>query len=332
MLMQTQMSNIFTLTDFHNITFGGFEIKLPDETIAIITELALQVGSPTYIKTPIFAKKDPPQQKEREKCDTTSFKKKRRGNQGNEVVNDEDWESLRTFQATKMEQKVGIDAHFDLIRSCLNKITDKNYSEQSGKITDILNQLNIGDSAAEDMLRVGNAIFEIASNNRFYSKIYADLYTSLINNYAIMKVVFENNLNSFMELFEKIEYINADENYDKFCKINVDNEKRKSLSSFFVNLSMTKIITDEKIFEFATNLLKQVLKFIYEENKKNEVDEMVENIAILYNKDIFAKSEELMTNGETFVKTIEKFAVSKSKMFSSLSNKSIFKFMDMIEM
>jgi len=322
------MSNTFTLTDFHNITFGGFEIKLPDETIAIITELALQVGSPTYIKTPIFAKKDPPQQKEREKCDT-SFKKKRRGN---EVVNDEDWESLRTFQATKMEQKVGIEAHFDLIRSCLNKITDKNYVEQSGKINDILNQLNAGDSAAEDMLRVGNAIFEIASNNRFYSKIYADLYTNLINNYAIMKVVFENNLNSFMELFEKIEYINADENYDKFCKINVDNEKRKSLSTFFVNLSMTKIITDEKIFEFATNLLKQVLKFIYEESKKNEVDEMVENIAILYNKDIFAKSEELMTNGKTFVQTIENLAVSKPKMFSSLSNKSIFKFMDMIEM
>lgn len=329
MLMQSQMTNTFTLTDFRNITFGGFEIKLPDETIAIITELALQVGSPTYIKTPIFAKKDPPHQKEREKCDASSFKKKRRGN---EVVNDEDWESLRTFQATKMEQKVGIEAHFDLIRSCLNKITDKNYVEQSCKITDILNQLNAGDSAEEDMLRVGNAIFEIASNNRFYSKIYADLYTNLINNYAIMKVVFENNLNSFLGLFEKIEYINADEDYDKFCKINLDNEKRKSLSTFFVNLSMTKIITDEKIFEFATNLLKQVLKFIYEDNKKNEVDEMVENIAILYNKDIFAKSEELMTNGETFVKTIEKFAVSKSKLFSSLSNKSIFKFMDMIEM
>ena len=329
MLMQTQMSNTFTLTDFHNITFGGFEIKLPDETIAIITELALQVGSPTYIKTPIFAKKDPPQQKEREKCDTSSFKKKRRGN---EVVNDEDWETLRTFHATKMEQKVGIEAHFDLIRSCLNKITDKNYVEQSGKINDILNQLNIGNNAAEDMLRVGNAIFEIASNNRFYSKIYADLYTNLINNYEIMNVVFENNLNSFMELFEKIEYINADENYDKFCKINVDNEKRKSLSTFFVNLSITKIITDEKIFEFATNLLKQVLKFIYEDNKKNEVDEMVENIAILYNKDIFAKSEELMTNGKTFVQTIENLAVSKPKMFSSLSNKSIFKFMDMIEM
>lgn len=323
MLMQSQMSHIYTLNDFRDIMFGGFDIKLPDKTIEIITELAEQVGSPTYIKTPVFAKKEIPIIKE------AAFKKKRRGNQGMESVCDEDWESLRTFQATKIEQKVGVEAQFDLVRSSLNKITEKTYEDQATKICDILDQIQ---SSEEDLLRVGNAIFEIASANRFYSKLYADLYSMLIHKYEIMDSIFKNNLESFLGLFEKIEYVSAEEDYDRFCKNNMDNEKRKALSAFFVNLSLTKIISDDKIVEFASNLLTQVLQFINEDNKKNEVDEMVENIAILYNKDLFQKCGIVMPNGNTFVVTVEELAKSKSKNFQSLSNKAIFKFMDMVEM
>jgi hypothetical protein len=321
MLMQTNY--VYTLNDFRDITFGGFDIKLPDKTIDIITELAEQVGSPTYIKTPVFAKREIPLVKEQ------AFKKKRRGNQGMESVNDEDWESLRTFQATKIEQKVGIEAQFDLIRACLNKITEKTYDDQYTKICDILNQLQTGE---EDLLRVGNAIFEIASANRFYSKLYADLYTMLIHKYEVMNDIFKNNMSAFLGLFEKIEYVSADDDYDRFCKNNSDNEKRKALSMFFVNLSITKIIPEETIVEFASNLLKQVLQFIHEDNKKNEVDEMVENIAILFKKETFIKYSNATMNDKSFVETIEELAKSKSKNFASLSNKAIFKFMDMVEM
>lgn len=331
--MDTNHLYIYNLNDFRDVTFGGFDIKLPEDTIAIITELAQQVGSPTYIKTPIFEKKEMPAMRDNFERGgggpEASFRKKRRGNQGMEMVNDEDWETIRTFQATKMVQKEGLDAKFDMIRSCLNKISDKTYEEQCVKIIEVIDQL---ESDENDMLRIGNAVFEIASNNRFYSKLYADLYTRLIHKYEIMKTVFENNLSSFLEIFTKIEYVNAEKNYDLFCKINLDNEKRKALSTFFVNLSITKIITDEKIIEFAANLLRQVLTFIDQENKKNEVHEIVENIAILYNKDIFFNSKIIMPTGETIIETIERLAKSNSKIFVSLSNKSIFKFMDMVDM
>jgi hypothetical protein len=154
----------------------------------------------------------------------------------------------------------------------------------------------------------------------------------LIHKYEIMHSIFETNLNAFLELFTKIEYVSADADYDAFCKNNSNNEKRKALSMFFVNLSATKIITEDKIIEFASNLLKQVMQLIYEENKKNEVDEMIENIAILYNKDTFAKSGSQVITGQTFVQTIEELAKSKSKNFQSLSNKAIFKCMDMVDM
>ena len=160
-MLATTTQQMYTLQDFTNITFGGFDIKLPDETIQIITELATQVGSPTYIRTPTFQK--------RENngvgfglgtsngignglgtsngtsagfgCDN-SFKKKKRGNRVSEVLNDDDWESLRSFQATEIVQKAGLDAQIDNIRSSLNKMTDKNYNEQSGKIVEILNDKN----------------------------------------------------------------------------------------------------------------------------------------------------------------------------------------------
>jgi len=275
------------------------------------------VGSPTYIKTPTFHRI------ERNGDEfVANNKKKKKAMKPNEVLNDEDWDTIRTFQATKLVQKEGWEAEMDIIRSSLNKMTEKNYKEQSVIIIDILHRLL---TETAEMSNVGNAIFEIASNNRFYSKLYADLYSDLISNFDIMKTIFYKNFNEFLEIFNNIEHVNAEENYDAFCRINKNNERRKALSSFFVNVTLHKIITVEKIIELNVHLLTNVMQYIKEDNKKSEVDEMVENIAILYNKVWF---EEV----EWFMETIRHLAHSKPKSYPSLSNKSIFKCMDMIEM
>jgi hypothetical protein len=320
---------IYSLQQFTDITFNGFDIQLPEDTLQLITELAQQVGSPTYIRTPTFEKKEQPVKREDESS-FLSFRKKKRG-KNLEIVNDEDWESLRSFQATKIEQKVGIDGQIDAIRSCLNKMSDKNYQDQCDKILEILKELVENNTSQEEMTRVGNAIFEIASNNRFYSKIYAELYTTLIEKYEMMTTIFNDNLNSFLELFVTIESADPEVDYDRFCKINVNNEKRKALSAFFVNLLSKKVISNEKIMEITVNLMRNVIHFISQDNKKNEVVEITENIAILYNKELFEKCNEKI-DGLTIHETIEKLANSKVKMFPSLSNKAIFKYMDMIEM
>jgi len=331
----------YTLNDFTTITFDGFDIKFPDETLKIITELALQVGSPTYVRTPIFVKKDNiSRQIEQGSASTifsnmndgdADFKRKRKNNRAVEVLNDADWESIRTFQTTVIEQKVGVDAQFDLIRSSLNKMSEKNYNEQSSKIIEILNQMITEGINEEDMQRVGKFIFEIASNNRFFSKLYADLYTLLIEHFQIMRNIFDANFDVFLEIFKNIESGDPDVDYDRFCMVKKNNEKRKSLSSFFVNLTINGIIKKDNIIDLVFNLLNQVVNFISQENKKSEVDEILENIAILYNKDWIEKCSNTI-NGDSFISVIEGLARSKVKSFPSLSNKSIFKCMDMIEM
>jgi hypothetical protein len=75
-------------------------------------------------------------------------------------------------------------------------------------------------------------------------------------------------------------------------------------------------------------------------DKKNEIDELTENVAILFNKTIIEGAEddsdyeedELEISGNTIVETITLLAKSKVKDYKSLTNKAVFKYMDLVEM
>ena len=324
----------YTLNNIQDIVFEGFDFVLPEETLKIISELALQVGSPDYVKTPVFQKRENPMKVEPSKENVIGFKKGGRRNKAIEIVNYEDWDSIRTFQTTKMEEKVGLDLQIDSIRVLLNKMTDKNYLDNRNKICDIIDKLVEENITSLDMTRLSSTIFEIASNNRFYSKIYADLYSDLTTKYDMMKTTFEENLASFTDLFNKIEYVDPKVNYDKFCEINKTNEKRKSLAAFYLNLMFNKIISNTIIISITRNLLYQMYMFIQEEDRKNEVDELSETIGILYKKELYQDEghDYTLIEGYTIPEVIEKIAKSKVKDYKSLTNKSLFKFMDLIDM
>ena len=321
----------YSLEDFRNIRFEGFNFVLPEDTITLISNLSLEVGSPTYVKTPNFQKQD---SSKIAVGDTLINNKNnnRRRNKPREMINNEDWESVRNFQSTKIEQKEGVDIKINDIKLLLNKLTDKNYTENKDKIITIMTENNEFD----ELFKIGTTIFEIASNNKFYSKIYADLYTEIMSKFEIMNEIFEKSISEFLELFNVIQYVDPKVDYNLFCKINVDNEKRQSLSLFFVNLMINGVIKKGRILNIIKNLLIQVKTFISKENKKNEVDELTENISILYKKELFDEDDfndsELDINGSKIDDFIEVLANSKVKNYLSFTNKSLFKFMDMVEM
>jgi hypothetical protein len=325
----------YNLNDFNETIFNGFNYVLPAETVKIISELSLEVGSPNYVKTPIFQKRENPMKVDPGAAvikDTSNFKKKR-SNKNMEVFNDEDWTSLRTFQTTKIEENVGIDAHIDNIRSLLNKLTDKNYADMLAKIFVVLDTIILDNSNSDDISKVSFTIFEIASTNRYYSKIYADLYSDVITKYDMMNGEVEKNLGKFMELFTTIEYVDSKVDYDRFCEINKINEKRRALCSFFVNLSINNIIPKKTITNITRNLLYQIYTLISQEDKKNEADELAENVFILYNKELYYENCDYeLIDGQSIIEVIKKIAHSKVKDYKSLTNKTIFKFMDMIDM
>ena len=83
------------------------------------------------------------------------------------------------------------------------------------------------------------------------------------------------------------------------------------------------------------NLLEKIYKYISLENKKNEVDELTEIIALLYNKVLYENEKENSyddIDGYTISEIVQKIANSKIKDYKSLTNKALFKFMDLIDM
>ena len=319
----------YPIQEFNAITFNGFNLSLPEATINIISELSLQVGSPGYVKTPVFQKRENPLKQTTQPV----IDKRRKGK--NVEINDEDWSTIRNFQTTKFATKEGISVQIDIIRSHLNKMSDKNYIDSRNKIVDEIDKILAEHSEISDLNQVSLIIFEIASTNRFFSKIYADLYSDLFLKYEFMRSVFQNSFDTFLQLFNIIEYVVPEENYDKFCKINKDNEKRKSLSVFFVNLMINGIIDKIKIVYLLKTLLLQLSEFSIIPNKKNEVDELIENVALLYKKELFdcdSKDKNLLIDGMTITDFITKIAKSKVQKDMSLSNKTIFKCMDLIGM
>jgi hypothetical protein len=326
----------YTLEDITSILFNGFDYSLNEAVLNVISEIALQVGSPDYVKTPVFKKRENPMKVDPQlkEYGGGANKKNRRG-KVHEIINDEDWENIRTNQSSSTEEKSGVHSQIDTIRSYLNKMTDKTYKDMRDKIIEVIDKLIEDNISPEDMSQYSSIIFDIASNNRFYSKSYADLYSELSKRYEIMMSTFESNFVKFIDLFNNIEYVDPNVNYDRFCEINKNNEKRKALSSFYINLMKNGIITRKQIVDITRNLFNQIYTFIQIEDKRNEVDELTENIIILYNKDYYESDDGTdyeKINGHTINEIIEIIANSKVKDYKSLTNKSLFKFMDLIDM
>lgn len=250
-----------------------------------------------------------------------------------EIVDNAEWEALRSFQPTKLEEKVGVEKELDNIRSMINKITDKNYTEMRAKIIDVIDQV-VASNESVDLTVIGTNLFAIASSNRYYSKNYAELYSDLSEKYSFLKTYYQDNLKQFIQTFETIEFVEPEVNYDKFCEINKINEKRKSLATFYVNLMHKGVVSKQQIVEIIRHLLSKVFEFIQLDNHKVQVEEITENISILYSSKLFEDDSvtyELIDN-ISIHDMIVKIANSKVKDYKSLTNKTVFKFMDLIDM
>ena len=334
--MATKMMR-YTLDNINQTLFDGFDYKLSEKTLEIISSLSLQVGSPDYVKTPNFQKRENPMKIEPKQNGgggggggySGGGVRNRRG-KAVEITTDEDWNSIKT--TTKVEEKDAFTTQIDSIRVYLNKITDKNYIDMRNKIIDLIDKLIIENITAENLSILSYILFDIASTNRYYSKIDADLYSDLSKKYEVIKTTFEKNLEKFTDLFNNIEYVDPDTNYDKFCEINKINEKRKALASFYFNLMTNNIISKTQIKDIIKNLLSQIFAFISQDDKKSEVDELTETVIILYKKELYDNNNSKEIEGYTINEIVHKIANSKVKDYKSLTQKSLFKFMDLIDM
>jgi hypothetical protein len=306
---------MYTRTDYDRIKKEGFNYTLPAETIEAIKKIASNVGAPEYIKTPHFDK--------RTHKPRIHIKE----------VTDAEWDSIRNFKTTVLEKKKGVELSIDKIRKHLNKMTDKTYDTLLAQIRaeiDLIVGLEINE---EELLlelnKIGDAIFDIASGNRFYSSMYAALYNELMTKYEFMKTILTAKLNTDVHIFNDFAYCSPDKDYDKFCFNNKTNEKRRALGLFYVNLMLQKIIPKSKIIDMINELQANLDDYIKKENSVNIAEELSE---LLYGLITTGMSELKTEKNEwaSIVGHITAVSILKAKSEPSISNKTIFKHMDML--
>ena len=337
------LSQKYNLQQVNAIMFAGFEYLLPDETINMLNYLTGQIGSSTFINSNVYQKKESIEVKDTSLSDDQGYKldkRRRKGNKGMEVSN-EDWDSIRSFQATKIDHKSGLDALIDKLKLAMSKLTKDKYLIIREQITDALNDIVEEEPDPTILMeRIGNVMLDIVLSNKTLLKLYADLYSDLLGSYAWLRSSIDNHFQRYLDLFKEMKYYDSDKDYDKFCDMNVVNEKRKLTSQLFVYLSINGLLPRLSIYERLVSLLRTMFDYINMPDKKFEVDEITENMAILFNKEIMKTVEDgseynedlYIINGLSIVALITVFAKSKAKDYKSLSNKSIFKCMDLVEM
>jgi hypothetical protein len=314
----------YKLEYFENLIFDGIEYNLSADIISKIDDIARQVGAPEYIKTPQF---------ENSKTNARYSNNVNRNRRRQYEVKSEDWEAIRKFEATKMKKSEGIDLSIDLVRKHLNKLTDKNYDvmiiEIIKELDKILEEYDLSDITRPELSKISKTIFKIASGNIFYSELYARLYKTMCEKYDFIKTEVVNDFDEFKTIFKNIEYCDPTENYDKFCENNKNNEKRRALGLFYVNLCKYDIIESSRVIDIIKEIQKYMIDLLNIENKKPLVEELSELLYVMIVKGYTSFVE----NG-TFNEIMDNVTIvskMKPKEFPSLSNKTKFKHMDILD-
>tara|TARA_B100000035_G_scaffold297849_1_gene291024 strand:+ start:7503 stop:8462 length:960 start_codon:yes stop_codon:yes gene_type:complete len=303
----------YNLDFFINLELNHSYTELDDETIQKINKLSKRVGAPSYQKTPVFKRNNYRHQKPIKKGEIT----------------EEDWNSIRNFKKTKLIKNTeGLEAQMDKIRCSLNKLTISTYDIVLDDIVCIIKDIIKDDTNSESSLeKIGEAIFEIGSVHKFWSKVYATLYKELIEQFPVMKDICLKNFKNFKCIFSNINYVDSSVDYDLFCEYNKENEKRRALSSFFSICAELEIISKKEIETIILDFIEQIKLDINKENKANQIAELVENISIMITSGKKYLCE--FDNWDDILSSIEYFANLNQKKYPSLTSKMVFKFMDL---
>jgi hypothetical protein len=276
------------------------------DIINIINFIAHKVGAPSYKKTPNFKRKNI------------------------DKITGDDWAAIRNFKKTILEKNTtGIAVCLDEIRSLLNKITDKTYNDVESGILKKIEEVK-DNFKYEEFMKIGKLVFEIGSLNKYCSGLYAKLYKTLISHYDVFAEISNTNFNIYLDVFDNIRVVNAEEDYNLYCDCNKENENRKSLSLFYVNLMKENVFDQDKIVKIILILIEKVENLIKEEDEVNTVEEVVNNLSIFINNTF----EELKShNDSTIIENhILKISNAKKNKYVSLTSKIKFKYMDLLDL
>ena len=212
---------------------------------------------------------------------------------------------------------VSID-HIKQLRGCLNKLTDKNYIAQK----DIVLKTTCEPSVVSAIL------FDIASTNKFYASIYAQLFNDLLNkDRDVYLPLLCNFLTKYIDSIMTAECQPVDEtlsSYEILCRYTKRNDKNRAIAAFIIGV-ITKPNMMQYIGQQVIDFMQQILvKIIQAVNLPNNIMEVEELAELVY---IFAP--ETIKYSPTCLQLLTEIFTFNKHNLVSYSSRIMFKFQDL---
>ena len=215
----------------------------------------------------------------------------------------------------------------------INKLTDKTYDKIIEKLTTILDEIKDNENCDDIYIdKIGHSIFTMATSNKFNSNVYARLANELQTKYEFMTNIVDNNINEFMKLFEDMEFVSPEVDYNKFCEMNIVNEKRRAMSLFLTSLYKNNVITLDFVFDKIISIQNMIMKeeTMLNESKYMEVNELSENLYIFLTSIPYSTLVSYSGWGQIMDNLLQIKNID-TKKFMGISPKSKFKHMDILD-
>ena len=283
---------------FKNKSFEE-QIVLSDETKLIVDQLVKDLIIPFDIDPPPSLYRVDSDRKLRRTHSGGRRGLSKHGSKGSFGNLKEDWEAVRNFKATKMDEKEGVEKHISTMRGLLNKLSPKNYDTQKVLIMTTLEEILSEINGQEEEGLLFESMFKIMSTNSFLSNVYADLYVELVGAYDAFETLVDDFVESYKSQLHDIHYIDPNSDYDGFCEYNKKNDQRKCYAKFIVNLMKQDMISHDHVLEMIMLLQTMVEKYIDEEGRENEVEELSDNIVLFV-----METKSVLENNELWISSI----------------------------
>ena len=222
-----------------------------------------------------------------------------------------------------MDVVVGVQNINDMVRSATRNVSHQQLTTEStfGAHSSL---------AVTNLQRVAQFIFDIASTNKFYGEIYADLYKELVLKFEIFKTILLEFVSTYNETIKTIQYVDSNVDYDAYCDYTKNNDKRRATAAFLILLMNRSVLDITTMVTLILHFQTIFTEYIHLENRTNEVDEITEVLFILIpiGKEILSTLPEW---NEHILPNLMAASKLKAKDLRSLSSRSVFKYMDLLK-
>ena len=163
--------------------------------------------------------------------------------------------------------------------------------------------------------------------------MYACLYKNLLNKFPFLKQSLDKYLVDYKNNIKTLEYVNPDIDYDGYCAYNKNNDMRKASTLFIINLLSIDIIELDQVVDIIVFLQELLIDHCKVENKKNEVEEIMENIYILTTNKLpkLTECEQWNNTINPNITKISNLRKDDTEKYPSITSRANFRCLDIID-